>query len=144
MAFRAVTVRNQAMGRTAGEALDALTSQLPPEEGDTLIIVRNLVPDRFFTAEQRLRLEQLMADWRWAPTREDPSLRTSSPSWNSWSTPSSAPRPSAAAMSREPGSMNRLYPLVAQRAGHRCEYCRAPRGDFQLPLRGRAYQPEVT
>ena len=22
--------------------------------------------------------------------------------------------------------MNRLYPTVAQRAGHRCEYCRAP------------------
>ncbi len=64
MAFRAVTDRNQAMGRTAGEALDALTSQLTDEEGDTLIIVRNLVPDRFFTAEQRRRLEQLMAGWR--------------------------------------------------------------------------------
>ena len=63
-AFRAVTARNQAMGRTAGEALDALTSQLPSEEGDTLIIVRNLGPDRFFTAEQRQRLEQLMAGWR--------------------------------------------------------------------------------
>jgi hypothetical protein len=59
-----VTARNQAMGRTAGEALDALTSQLPSEEGDTLIIVRNLGPDRFFTAEQRHRLEQLMAVWR--------------------------------------------------------------------------------
>ncbi len=64
MAFRAVTVRNQAMGRTAGEALDALTAQLPAGEGDTLIIVRNLAPDRFFNAEQRRRLEQLMADWR--------------------------------------------------------------------------------
>ncbi len=64
MAFRAVTVRNQAMGRRAGEALDALSSQLPDEESDTLIIVRNLVPDRFFTAEQRRRLAQLMANWR--------------------------------------------------------------------------------
>lgn len=64
MAFRAVTARNQGMGRTAGEALDALTSQLPDEERDTLIIVRNLVPDRFFTAEQRRRLEQLMAEWQ--------------------------------------------------------------------------------
>ena len=63
-AFRAVTARNQATGRTAGEALDALTSQLPREESDTLIIVRNLTPDRFFTSEQRRRLEQLMTRWR--------------------------------------------------------------------------------
>jgi sarcosine oxidase gamma subunit len=59
-----VTVRNQAMGRTAGEALDALTTQLGPDEAGTLVIVRNLGPDRFFTAEQRQRLEQLMARWR--------------------------------------------------------------------------------
>jgi hypothetical protein len=64
MPFRAVTVRNQAMGRTAGEALDALTTLLRNEETDTLIIVRNLGPDRFFTAEQRHQLEQLMARWR--------------------------------------------------------------------------------
>jgi hypothetical protein len=64
MAFRAVTVHRQAMGRTAGEALDAWTSQLPPEESDALIIVRNLGPDRFFTTERRRRLEQLMAGWR--------------------------------------------------------------------------------
>jgi hypothetical protein len=64
MAFRAVTVRNQAMGRTAGEALDALTTQLGEDEADTLVIVRNLGPDRFFTAEQRQRMEELMARWR--------------------------------------------------------------------------------
>jgi hypothetical protein len=64
MVFRAVTVRNQAMGRTAGEALDALAMQLGQDEADTLVIVRNLSPDRFFTAEQRQRLEQLMARWR--------------------------------------------------------------------------------
>jgi hypothetical protein len=63
-AFRAMAVRKQAMGRTAGEALDALTAQLPSEEGDTLIIVRRLGPDRLFTAKQRQRLEQLMASWR--------------------------------------------------------------------------------
>jgi hypothetical protein len=64
MAFRAVTARNQAMGRTAGEALDALTTNLREEDANTLIIVRNLGPDRFFTAEQRQRLEHLMARWR--------------------------------------------------------------------------------
>ncbi len=60
----AVTAGNQAMGRTAGEALDALTSQLPDGGADTLIIVRSLRPDQFFTAQQRQRLGQLMARWR--------------------------------------------------------------------------------
>ena len=44
--------------------MDALTTQLRDEEADTLIIVRSLAPDRFFTAEQRPRLEHLMAKWR--------------------------------------------------------------------------------
>jgi hypothetical protein len=64
MTFRAVTSHSQAMGRTAGEALDALTSQLPVDEIDTLIIVRGLRPDQFFTEAQRHRLEQLMSSWR--------------------------------------------------------------------------------
>jgi len=61
MPFRAVSGRNQAMGRTAGEALDALAAQLPQEDADTLVIVRNMSPDRFFSAEQRRRMEELMA-----------------------------------------------------------------------------------
>jgi hypothetical protein len=58
--FRAVTLYNQAAGRTAGEALDALATQLPAEEAETLIIVRSLGLDRFFTAGQRQRLAELM------------------------------------------------------------------------------------
>jgi hypothetical protein len=61
MPYRAVAGRTQARGRTAGEALDALASQLPQDEADTLVIVRSMSPDRFFTAAQRRRLEQLMA-----------------------------------------------------------------------------------
>jgi hypothetical protein len=61
MPYRAVAGRNQAMGRTAGEALDALASQLPREDAETLVIVRNMSPDRFFSAEQRSRLEELTA-----------------------------------------------------------------------------------
>jgi hypothetical protein len=49
------------MGRTADEPLDALASQLPPEETETLVIVRNMSPDQFFSAEQRSRLEELTA-----------------------------------------------------------------------------------
>src|SRR5438132_4033129 len=30
--------------------------------------------------------------------------------------------------------MNPLYPLVAARAGHRCEYCRAPEAIFNFPF----------
>src|SRR5437867_3650299 len=30
--------------------------------------------------------------------------------------------------------MNPLYPLLAQRAGHRCEYCRAPEAIFNFPF----------
>lgn len=62
--FRAVSARNQSVGRTAGEALDALTTQLSAEDADTLIIVRSLVADRFFASEQRKRLQELMARWR--------------------------------------------------------------------------------
>ena len=64
MSYRAVSGRNQAMGRTAGEALDALALQLPREDAETLVIVRNMSPDRFFVAEQRRRLEALMASKR--------------------------------------------------------------------------------
>ena len=30
--------------------------------------------------------------------------------------------------------MNPLYPAVARRAGHRCEYCRAPEAIFNFPF----------
>jgi 5-methylcytosine-specific restriction endonuclease McrA len=30
--------------------------------------------------------------------------------------------------------MNPHYPGVARRAGHRCEYCRAPEGIFNFPF----------
>ena len=63
--FRAVAGECQSVGRTAGEALDALVTQLPEGQGGTtVVIVQNLTPDRFFTAEQRQRLAELMGRWR--------------------------------------------------------------------------------
>jgi hypothetical protein len=62
--YRAVAGRIQSVGRTAGEALDALTAQLGEEETGTLVIVQNLRPDRFFSAQQQQRLADLMARWR--------------------------------------------------------------------------------
>jgi hypothetical protein len=62
--YRAVGGHAQAMGRTAGEAVDALAARLPKDQAGTLIIVRDLRPDRFFPVEQRRRLDELMARWR--------------------------------------------------------------------------------
>jgi hypothetical protein len=56
-------------GRTAGEALDALTAQLPQDESGTLVIVQSLRPDRFFNASQQQRLAELMGGWRVAQDR---------------------------------------------------------------------------
>ena len=49
-----------ARGRTAGEALDALTALLEPEAAAHVVIVQAQRPDRFFGAAERVRLEALM------------------------------------------------------------------------------------
>jgi len=64
--YRAVAGARQALANTAGAALDALTAQLSPDESGTLVVVQNHRPDRFFTAEQQRRLEELMSQWRLA------------------------------------------------------------------------------
>ena len=37
--------------------------------------------------------------------------------------------------------MNPHYPLVAERAGHRCEYCHAPEVIFNFPFEGGTHHP---
>lgn len=64
--YRAVAGARQAVASSAGAALDALTAQLSPDESGTLVVVQNHRPDRFFTAEQQRRLEDLMSHWRLA------------------------------------------------------------------------------
>ena len=66
LSYRAIAGKKYAQGKTAGEALDALTAQLSADETSTLIIVQTLRPDRFFTAAQQQRLDALMARWRTA------------------------------------------------------------------------------
>jgi hypothetical protein len=58
--YRAVAGDKESTGRTAGEALDALTSQLEDEETGTLIIVQKQKADEFFNAAQQERLAALM------------------------------------------------------------------------------------
>lgn len=69
VAYRAIAGAKQSTGKTAGEALDALTSDLPPEESGTLVIVQHFRPDRFFNEQQQERLKHLMAQWRAARDR---------------------------------------------------------------------------
>ena len=64
VAYRAVYSKLQAVGKTPGQALDALESlfteeQKEKEEG-TLIIVQRFHPDRFFNSFKQARLRELM------------------------------------------------------------------------------------
>ena len=67
--YRALAGDKQSEGRTAGQALDALTAQLAAEDAGTLIVVQSPRPDRFFGAEQIRRLTDLMEKWRAARDR---------------------------------------------------------------------------
>ncbi|MGA9997254.1 MAG: hypothetical protein WBP93_17680 [Pyrinomonadaceae bacterium] len=58
--YRAFAGGKESVGRTAGEALDALTSQLEDEESGTIVIVQNHKADQFFNAVQQERLMALM------------------------------------------------------------------------------------
>jgi DNA-directed RNA polymerase specialized sigma24 family protein len=58
--YRAVAGDKESTGRTPGEALDALTSQLADEENGTLVIVQNYNADQFFNAAQQERLTELL------------------------------------------------------------------------------------
>src|SRR5204863_8417673 len=58
--YRALAGDKESTGRTAGEALDALTSQLAEDESGTLVIVQNHKADEFFDAAQQERLAELM------------------------------------------------------------------------------------
>src|SRR5262249_55493850 len=67
--YRAIAGSHQSTGRSPGEALDKLISQLPEEETGTLLVLQNMRPDRFFTEAQRVRLAELMTRWRTARDR---------------------------------------------------------------------------
>lgn len=58
--YRALAGDKEATGRTAGEALDALRSQLTDEESSAFVIVQDFKPDKFFNAAQQQRLAELM------------------------------------------------------------------------------------
>ena len=66
ISYFAVAGQTRSQGRTIGEALDALTTQLPESDAGMLVVVQSLNPDRYFSAAQQQRLEELMERWRTA------------------------------------------------------------------------------
>jgi hypothetical protein len=64
--YRAIAGDKQSVGKTAGQALDALTAQLGETEFSALLVIQSFHPDSFFTAEQQERLSELMSLWRLA------------------------------------------------------------------------------
>jgi hypothetical protein len=62
--YRAVAGDKSSVGKTAGQALDALTAQLEDTEFSALLVIQSFRPDSFFSAEQQERLSQLMDLWR--------------------------------------------------------------------------------
>lgn len=64
--FLAVAGSKQSSGKTAGEALDAITAQLDEPVASTLIVVQHACHDPFFTRAQQERLQDLMVRWRQA------------------------------------------------------------------------------
>jgi hypothetical protein len=67
--YSAVSGDKRSQGSTAGEALDAITAQLPTGASGTLVIVQSRTPDRFFDAAQQQRLAELIERWRDARDR---------------------------------------------------------------------------
>jgi hypothetical protein len=66
MEFQAVAGDKQSVGRTAGEALDALTPQLSQANAGAIIILQTWRPDEFFGPREQARLAELMGLWRTA------------------------------------------------------------------------------
>jgi hypothetical protein len=62
--YRAVAGNKQSVGRTMGEAVDALAAQLSEARDGALIVVQRVGPDEFFTAAQQQRLHELIVRWR--------------------------------------------------------------------------------
>lgn len=62
--WRAATDGKDAIGKTAGEALDSLTAQLGREQTGMFLVYEQWQADEFFTTEQQQRLSELMVRWR--------------------------------------------------------------------------------
>lgn len=64
--YRAIAGDKHSVGKTAGQALDALTAQLGETEFSGLLVIQSFRPDPFFSAQPQKRLLELMSLWRLA------------------------------------------------------------------------------
>ncbi len=64
--YRAIAGDKYSIGKTAGQALDALTIQLGEIEFSALLVIQSFRPDSFFSTEQQEKLSELMNLWRLA------------------------------------------------------------------------------
>ena len=79
LAYRAIAGNKQSSGKTAGQALDALTAQLGDTDFGGTILLQSFRPDPYFSQAQQNRLAELMAAWRDARDRDlafAPDLQT--------------------------------------------------------------------
>ncbi|MGZ8216638.1 hypothetical protein [Methylomagnum sp.] len=59
--FRAIAGNRQTVGRTMGEALDALTAEWNDSTGETVVLIQRFQPDAYFTQAQHDRMQALLA-----------------------------------------------------------------------------------
>jgi hypothetical protein len=59
--FRAVAGNHQSVGRTMGEALDALTADWGDTIQEAAVFIQRFQPDPYFTAAQHSRMQELLA-----------------------------------------------------------------------------------
>jgi glucuronate isomerase len=70
--YRAIAGEKQSVGKTAGQALDALTIQLQlenEESSSTMLIIQSFRPDPFLSAQQQQKLAELMSLWQTAQSQ---------------------------------------------------------------------------
>ncbi|MDZ8052703.1 MAG: hypothetical protein RMX68_015915 [Aulosira sp. ZfuVER01] len=72
--YRAIAGDKHSVGKTAGQALDALTAQLGEAEFNAILIIQSFRSDTFFSAEQQQQLSDLMRLWRSARDRGEELL----------------------------------------------------------------------
>jgi hypothetical protein len=65
--YRAIAGDKQSVGKTVGQALDALNVQLEDEDSSsTMLVIQSFQPDPFFSTQQQQKLAELMSLWQTA------------------------------------------------------------------------------
>jgi hypothetical protein len=69
--YQAILGTKSSTGRTAGEALDDLTTKMENQEINGFLFLQINEPDQFFTAPQQERLAELKSLWQVARDQEN-------------------------------------------------------------------------